>query len=304
MKINKLLFFLLALVSLNSCVEYVDNGTKPEGPELPEEIKFTAEQSNPDEAKYVGDKFEFVAMLNSVDVTKSTKFKVSGTTIPGNTYTPVKTGSHTVIATMDNYTATFKFVVEEKDEEPVEPTGNRIDYDGKSYEVKTTLWLLNTKTADKQPYAYNVTLQDGSKVLCTRWMMVSTSATNVTNLQQVMDSDYYYVSVVHVPVKSDNSVAFPDETTTYFYSGNVKIDTDEFIMEDVEYVFNAVTDTNADYEGEALLDNTKVANLFWNGPYIFSTVDLGSKPKKSVLSNTNKMEFVSKNQIKNLKIAK
>lgn len=303
MKINKLLFFLLALASLNSCVEYVDNGKLADGPEKPEELKYTAVHANPEDAKYIGDDFEFKAMLNNVDVTSTTKFKVNGTEIKGNIYVPHKIGSHSVIATMDNFTATFKFTVLEKDEEP-EPTGNRIDYDGKSYEVKTTLWLLNTKTADNQPYAYNVTLQDGSKVLCTRWMMVSTSATNITNLQQVIDSDYYYVSVVHVPVKSDNSVAFPDETTTYLYSGNVKIDTDEFVMEDVEYVFNAVTDTNADYEGEALLDNTKVANLFWNGPYIFSTVDLGSKPKKSVLSNTNKMEFISKNQIKNLKIAK
>lgn len=111
MKINKLLFFILALISFNSCAEYVDNGVKPNGSDNPEAQKFIAVHSNPEQAKYIGDKFEFMAMLSGVNVTATTKFKVNGTNMPGNSYTPVKTGSHSVIATMDNYTATFKFTV-------------------------------------------------------------------------------------------------------------------------------------------------------------------------------------------------
>jgi len=110
MKINKLLFFLLALITFNSCVEYVDNGVKPDGPEQPEEQNYTAAQANP-EAKYVGDDFEFKATLNGVDVTSTTKFKVNGTDIKGKVYVPHKTGRHSVIATMDDFTANFNFTV-------------------------------------------------------------------------------------------------------------------------------------------------------------------------------------------------
>ncbi|SEH78048.1 hypothetical protein SAMN02927937_01396 [Paenimyroides aquimaris] len=304
MKINKLLLFLLALVSLNSCVEYVDNGTEPDGPEKPEEQVFVAKLSEESEGEFVGDEFIFEATLNGVDVTSSTTFKVNGVAVKGNVYKAIKEGENAVLATMDDFTSTFRFTVKEKGEEEPEPTGNRIEYDDNSFEVKTTIWLLNVKSDEDVPYPYELTLQDGSKVLCTKWMMISTSATNVTNLQQVMDSDYYYLSVVYVPVNSDNTVAFPDETTTYFDEGGVKIDTEEYEMEDVEYTFNSVTSTDADYEGEALLENSNTANLFWNGAYMVSTVDLGSKPKNNALSNTNKIEFISKDKIKNLKITK
>src|SRR5690606_22794382 len=141
MKINKLLFFLLLVISLNSCVEYVNNGTMPDGPEKPEEQKYTAEQANPEDAKYIGDVFEFKAMLNGVDVTASTKFRINGTNISGKTYTPAKLGDHSVIATMDNLTANFKFKVLEEEEEP-EPKGNRIEYAGKDYPLNTTQWIL------------------------------------------------------------------------------------------------------------------------------------------------------------------
>src|SRR5690606_21587762 len=116
------------------------------GPEKPEEQIYAAEVANPEEAKYIGDKFEFKATLNGVDVTKSSKFKVNGVATTNNAsfYIPHKTGSHSVIATMDDYEATFKFTVLEKDEEePEEPTGNRIEYDGKSYPVSETMWLVD-----------------------------------------------------------------------------------------------------------------------------------------------------------------
>ena len=271
-------------------------------PEVPEVNVFTAKHANPEEAKSVADTFVFTATLNETDVTASTKFKINGTQIHGNTYVPHRVGTNSVIATMDEHEYTFKFTVLEKEEEP-EPTGNRIDYDGNSYEVKKTFWILNLKP-DKTPYGYNITLQDGSKVLCTRWIMASTSEANPATITQILDSDYCYLSFVYVPVKSDNSVAFPDETTTYLETGMVKINANEFVMEDVEYIFNSVTDTDADYEGESMLDNAKTAQLFWNGPYTFTTIDLGSKPKGKTSTHDSKMNFISKTQINNLKVTK
>src|SRR5690606_37668308 len=200
MKINKLLFFLLAVFSLNSCVEYVDNGTKPDGPEKPEEQKYTAEHSNAEEAKYVGDVFKFTAMLNSVDVTSTTKFKVNGTDIKGNTYTPHKTGSHSVIATMDNFTANFKFTVLEKEEEEPEPTGNRIEYGGKSYPVSETVWLLNVNDKN-QVLIYDVNGTD-----CTAWGLISVEFDNADKpLHQ-------FTTIAYVPLKSQDEIAFPNES--------------------------------------------------------------------------------------------
>src|SRR5690606_12110228 len=146
----------------------------------------------------------------------STTFNANGVAVNGNGYVAIKEDEKAVLDTKDAFTFTIRLTVKEIGVEEPEPTGNRIEDDDKAFEVKTTIWLLNVKSDEDVPYPYELTLQDGSKVLCTKWMMISTSATNVTNLQQVMDSDYYYLSVVYVPVNSDNTVAFPDETTTYF----------------------------------------------------------------------------------------
>ncbi len=208
MKINKLLFFLLAMISLNSCVEYVDNGAGTKLPETPEQQVFKAEHTNPDDAKYVGDVFTFKATLNGVDVTSTTKFKVNGTLIPGSTYTPVKTGSHSVIATMDNFTANFKFTVLE-DEVPV-PEGNRIEYNNASYPVSETEWYMNVDSSTGNPKAYNV-----SGVTCTLWAMVSSeydAADEVVN---------QFLTFTMVPLLNSTTVAFPNQAPSAIIDAGV-----------------------------------------------------------------------------------
>lgn len=324
MKINKLLFFLLAVFSLNSCVEYVDNGTIPTGPEVPEELKFVAVHSNPNEAKYIGDKFEFTAALNGVDVTKSTKFKVNGTTMPSNTYTPVKTGSHTVIATMDDYTSTFKFIVEEKEEEPEpEPTGNRIEYDGKSYPVSGTVWIINTN-AQKQIVKYT---RNG--VDCTLWALYSVE---VDNTQTPAVTVNQMVTAAYVPMKDASTVYFPNEvpasTLEYVNGGSVRINgskvfdttgatytiasTGNSPSQDIFTVAQPWTGT-ANYTITATGANSgNSAKLFWDGAYEAGANQITAKSAKG--SNTNNLELdinqiknskrLDKNQIKNLTIAK
>ncbi len=285
MKINKLLFFLLALVSLNSCVEYVHNGIVPDGPEPPEEQKFTAVHSNPEEAKYIGDKFEFTAMLNSVDVTKSTKFKVSGTTISGNTYTPAKTGSHTVIATMDNYTATFKFTVLEDEEEPVEPTGNRIEYDGDWKPVTNTYWIATGDTTNGFD-GFNLTVSGAtSPVLCTKWLMVSMDNTNPNNANNL-----YYVEEVFIPVNTTTtpaSVNYPHQATNFYYTANSSFvcvfDKNNLNMSNNEFNFISGTPPNggstANYTAIGDVANAKEAELIWDGAYVFQLAPDAPKAK-------------------------
>lgn len=322
MKINKLLFFLLAVFSLNSCVEYVDNGTKPNGPELPEELKFLAVHSNPNEAKYIGDKFEFTAALNGVDVTKSTKFKVNGTTIPGSAYTPVKTGPHTVIATMDDYTATFKFTVLEDEEEPL-PTGNRIEYGGKSYPVSETVWIVNTNAQNQiRKYTRN-------GVDCTFWALYSME---VDNTQTPPVTVNQMVTAAYVPMKDASTVFFPNEvpasTLEYINGGNVVINgtkvfdttgatytiasTGNSPSQDIFTVAQPWTGT-ANYTITATGANSgNSAKLFWDGAYEAGADQLTAKSAKGSdlsdlkldINQIKKSKILDKNQIKSLKIAK
>ncbi|SFN75980.1 hypothetical protein SAMN05421741_11061 [Paenimyroides ummariense] len=298
MKINKLLFFLLAVFSLNSCVEYVDNGTIPTGPEIPEELKFVAVHSNPNEAKYIGDKFEFTAALNGVDVTKSTKFKVNGTTMPSNTYTPVKTGPHTVIATMDDYTSTFKFTVQEKEEEP-EPTGNRIEYDGDWKPVTNTFWIA---TGDPTPNTggfdgFNVTPHGAtSPVVCTKWLIVSMDHAN----DPTKAKNLYYVDEVFIPVDMSTtppSVKYPHQATNFYYtadSGMVFV-FDNTNIQMTSNQFNFISGTTpsagstANYTATGNLVNSKEGKLFWNGAYSFQLVPDG--PKAKGMSKISKIDF-------------
>lgn len=294
MKINKLLFFLLALVSFNSCVEYVDNGTKTDGPEPPEEQKYTAEQANPEEAKYIGDTFEFKAMLNGTNVTSTTKFKINGSAINGKTYVPHKTGSHSVIATMDNYEATFKFTVLEKDEEEPEPTGNRIEYGGKDYPLNTTQWIL---LRDSTGEIIQSTVGGKIHVL---WAMVSMDGTEMNN------SDDLFLTVVYVPtVKGTDGkdyIAIPNQvngSTILHDNGEIVIDgVSEFDTANATYVFAATGNTQpnlnnpapyiaqANYTGKASgASSGESADLFWNGDYEFFEMNLPAKGK-GVNSNT------------------
>jgi len=289
MRINKLLFFLLALVSLNSCVEYVHNGEVPNGPEKPEERVFQAAQSNPSEAKYVGDKFEFAAYLNAVDVTASTKFKVNGTNIPGSSYTPVKTGSHSVIATMDNLTATFKFTVEEKDEqEPPVPTGNRIEYNGETYPLTTTQWIVHTD-------AGKVVGFDRNGVTCTVWALVSYK--NDANDNPINQ----FLTFAYVPIKANQSLAFPNNTPgamEYINGGSVMGDGVElFKTTAASYTFAGTGNTapadgastpwsgTANYTGQANGGASGAATLFWNGAWTGGGAKLMGKAKMGNILN-------------------
>ena len=303
MKINKLLFFLLAVFSLNSCVEYVDNGTIPTGPEIPEELKFVAVHSNPNEAKYIGDKYEFTAALNGVDVTKSTKFKVNGTTMPSNTYTPVKTGSHTVIATMDDYTATFKFIVEEKEEEPEpEPTGNRIEYDGKAYPVSEVLWLVHAEGGKIMAYNRN-------GVTCTVWAMMAVEL-DPNDDEKVINQ---FLTFAYVPIKTNGKLAFPNNTPGPFEhldGGVVTINgNDVFDTTNITYTFAGTGNTapaddaptpwsgTANFTGLATGANSgNSAELFWNGAWNGGGRNLLAKAKMG-----NIMNGFDAKQIKNFK---
>lgn len=313
MKINKLLFFLLAVFSLNSCVEYVDNGTKPDGPEKPEEQNYTAQQANPTVAKYVGDTFEFKAMLNGVDVTSTSKFKVNGTAISGKTYVPHKTGSHSVIATMDNFEATFKFTVLE-DEEPVEPTGNRIEYGGKSYPVSEVLWLVHAENNQIVPY-------NRGGVTCTVWAMMAVEL-DPNDDEKVINQ---FLTFAYVPIKSNGKLAFPNNTAGPFEhlpGGFVTIDgNDVFDTTNVTYTFAGTGNTSpaddtptpwsgtANFTGLATGANSgNSAELFWNGAWNGGGRNLLAKAKMGNIMNgfdAKKIKnFKNLNNAQVLKIAK
>lgn len=267
MKINKLLFFLFALIGFNSCVEYVDNGKLVEGPVLPEEQKYTAKQANPQDAKYVGDVFEFEAMLNTINVTSATKFKVNGTEIKGNTYTPHRVGSHSVIATMDNFTANFKFTVLEKGDEP---TNNRIEYDGKTYPLTHTDWTVDVDKDTDLPIVYDNVGVPGK---FTRWGLRSMDDPSFP-----MAANGIWIHV-YVPVDQNEdpqNVHEVDVQELHFYnSAIVKIDgslTTTFNPLDNGYPilnFISVNGQNANYTIEIKAGN-ETAKLYWSGPYTVS----------------------------------
>lgn len=316
MKINKLLFFLLALVSLNSCVEYVDNGTKPDGPETPEQQVFKAELSNPEEAKYIGDVFMFKATLNGVDVTSTTKFKVNGTNITGSNYTPVKTGDHSVVATMDDFTANFKFTVLEEDTTP-EPTGNRIEYDGDWKPVTNTFWAI-TVNAQNQIQPYNYTHQ-GNTVLCTRWLIISADESDPADIGTAANTHYM---LVYVPVDTSvtpNAIVYPHEAQQMFTAGGyVTFDgnANEYAVETNTYNFVSGARPQsggigtADYTADTTLENNpNMAKLFWNGQYTYASVPAPAPKGTNVNNNLNlnkikNLKTLSPTEIKNLKIAK
>lgn len=309
MKINKLLFFLLALISFNSCVEYVDNGTKPDGPEKPEEQKYTAEHTNPEEAKYVGDTFKFTAMLNSVDVTATTVFKVNGTAITGNSYTAVKVGSNSVIATMDNLTATFKFTVLEKDEEEPEPTGNRIEYDGVSKPVTNTFWALYVNSQG-QILDYPIPAQGGGTVLCTKWILVSADVNDPSKLQTAANSHWMEVFVpIDVTDPAKPLLVFPHDASQIALDGGMVVFNGVAnIYEATQNAYTFVSGTEAmdfgemgtaNYTADTMLENSKAAKLFWNGQYtLLSTVQA---PKGK--SKLNGVKF-NNSSVNGLKFAK
>lgn len=311
MKINKLLFFLLAMISLNSCVEYVDNGAGTKLPETPEQQVFKAEHTNPDEAKYVGDVFTFKATLNGVDVTSTTKFKVNGTLIPGSSYTPVKTGSHSVIATMDNFTANFKFTVLEE-EVPV-PEGNRIEYNNASYPVSETEWFLNVDSSTGKVKAYNV-----SGTTCTIWAMVSSeydAADAIVN---------QFITFTLVPILNPTTVAFPNESPSALMdagiAGKVIINgADVFNITASTYTFASTGNTvpsgwmsqqpawlgTANYTATATgASSGNSAMLYWEGNYAADIAAFAKPGAKTTAVKTidfNNFKDFSAKQIQQIK---
>src|SRR5690606_34544023 len=312
MKINKLLLFLLALASLNSCVEYVDNGVIPPGPEKPEERLYAAEVANPEEAKYVGDKFEFKATLNGVDVTKSSKFKVNGVATTNNAsfYIPHKTGAHSVIATMDDSEATFKVTVLDKDEEPEpEPTGNRIEYDGDSYSLDTTFFVLNGQV-DQQTGNVQIpplTMSDGVTDAL-NWQLISFDGTDLSTATEV------YMVEILIPFDG-TSITYPFEATQIeVISGAVEVNgaapvTVTNMDINFEATGNALPQTNPTTAGTANYTSTAtgasngdLVELFWNGNYSvaaqpwnkgakginFKKLDIG---KAKILNQNLKVKF-------------
>lgn len=316
MKFYKLLFLFFALVGLNSCVEYVDNGKKNDGSENPEEKKFTAEHSNPDKAKYVGDTFEFKAMMNNTDVTSSTKFKVNGAEIKGNTYIAFKEGENSVVATMDNYTSNFKFKALKKDDTPdPEPKGNRIEYGGKSYPLSTNLWMVYF-TADGK----NLETQVINDVPHTVWLMYTSDNTDPKVAQN------YVLELVFVPGKKESdgtySIAYPNEvigSSIIHVEGMVYINGAQ-VYETTNASFTIANNGNAPFPDfvpskfpisansnyTTLLTGDNSGNsseLFWNGSHSI-TGTLAAKTKNiNNLKNIKPID-ISKNQVKNIKLVK
>ena len=280
MKINKLLFFLLALVSLSSCVEYVDNGTKPDGPQTPETQNFTAKHKNPTTATKVGDVFEFEAMLNSVDVTSSTKFKVNGVEVNGSKYTPHKEGAHAVIATYNNLTANFKFNVEPKSTEPEpEPAkGNRIEYNNNNNPVTTTYFILNGTQSGNNVSVPTLQMSNGSPAL--HWLIVSFNGTNLQTATNV------YYTEIYIP--------FNGQSITYPWQAGANIEPQEaqvfingantFAVKQLGFTFastgnSATSPATANFTSIASGDNSAKAELFWNGNIQIGVDDLQKSAK-------------------------
>ena len=124
MKIYKLLILLLAFVGLYSCTEYIDNGIKENGPDMPEIPIFKAGLTEVQDI-YVRDTVFLEAELNKVDVTSTTIFKVNGVELKrennpknGYTYITKAVGNHKVVATLDGFTYSFNFEVLEEEPEP------------------------------------------------------------------------------------------------------------------------------------------------------------------------------------------
>src|SRR5690606_21872705 len=297
MKINKLLLFLLALVSLNSCVEYVDNGTQPDGPEKPEEQVFVAKLSEESEGEFVGDEFIFEATLNGVDVTSATTFKVNGVDAKGNVFKAIKEGENAVLATMDDFTSTFRFTVKEKgEEEPEEPTGNRIEYDGDSYPVSKTEWGL---------------ILDGDNLYTMPINNITHAVWYMTSYE--MDSSnkilHQFVTLVAMPVNSQGQALLPyaDSSLLVHIGGALTLDGTPVFEEssNVVYTFaatgneqpNAQNIGTANYTGLITDDaSTDTAELFWNGNYSFSTPDISEFSKAKKAKNN-----IDINKLKNIK---
>lgn len=303
MKINKLLFFFIALFSFAACTtEYVDYGVRPE---IPATGDFKANLKNT-EAKYVGDTFEFASTFSGIDVTSATDFKVNGTAIPGNTYEPTKEGEHTVLATLEipgsaAKTATFKFNVLKKEGEP-EPAGNRIEYNGNN-PLHTTYFILNGIEDVDGISIPDLTMPDGVTPAL-NWVMINFNGTNPGTATNI------YVLDVLVPMNGNN-IVFPFQSPQIVVQGvDVVVNgAAPFTPANVTLNFNATGNTPPTQQGPGTANYTSVAtgggqtaNLFWNGSFEMGIQDLTNQPKGKNVSKTFKT--LSKEKSKKIKLSK
>ena len=305
MKINKLLFFFIALFSFAACTtEYVDYGVRPE---IPISGDFKANLIDTG-AKYVGDEFAFASTFSNLDVTSATDFKVNGVAIFDNTYTPTKEGEHTVLATLQipgeaAKTATFKFNVLKKDGEPEEPepTGNRIEYNGVN-PLNTTYFILNGIEDEDGVTIPELTMPDGVTPAL-NWVMINFNGTNPNTATNI------YMMDVLVPMNGNN-IVFPFQTNQIAVQ-NVQVmvnGTATFTVANVTLNFAATGNTaptqqapgNANYTSVATgAQASQEAKLFWNGPFELGIQDLGAKPKsKSAFNNYKALNKLKTNKLR------
>lgn len=271
MKFYKLLFFLFAFFGFHSCAEYVGNGEDSgSGDDTPDTPQFVARLVQSD-AKYVGDTFEFIATLNGVNVTETTKFRVNGTDIDGFTYIPFKADEHSVIATKDNYTANFKFNVSAQGAQ-----GNRIEYDGSSYPISKTSWFLNGKISQNGYEFPDITMPDGVTPAL-NWLMYNHNG-NSNNLEDIENSDHIFYTSILVPYDGSDltydDLIFPDiAEDIVIMEGEVVINrTTVLSIDNVQYSFapSGNTPNYVNYTGVATGTNSPNAYLYWDGNFSFT----------------------------------
>src|SRR5690606_10231070 len=241
------------------------------------------------------------------------KFRVNGTNISGKEYTPAKLGDHSVIATMDNLTANFKFKVLEEEEEP-EPTGNRIDYGGTSYNLDATVFVLNAQTNSSGQVTGVPTLKMSDGVTpALNWMLYNFNGTTLANATDV------YMLEILVPFDG-SSITYPFEATQIeVISGSVEINgAAPFTITNMTMAFAATGNTlpvgnpnpqpgKANYTSKATgASSGNLAELFWNGNYSTAAQmwNKGAKGNNFKKLDFSKVKTLNPNQIKNLKIAK
>lgn len=307
MKIYKLLILLLVFAGLHSCTEYIDNGMKDSGYEQAETPVFKAGLVNQEDF-YVGDTIVFEAKFNNVDVTSTTIFKVNGVELKrdynpknGYIYIAKAIGKHNVVATLDSFTYSFDFEVLEEEEEPVEPTGNRIEYGGKSYPVSQTVWMLFTDGNDAAVFT-----QGG--VDYGVWIMASSefdSNEEIVNHFETTVAVPLNAGKVVLPYGDQAGMIYMDEGVVYIEGNEV------FEITNVNYVFAGTGNTPPQQVGQNFVGTSNYtglgtgsssgnsAELFWNGQYYFLTQDVNA-PKAKGPKKFNKSNLLNKNQMMNL----
>src|SRR5690606_9546413 len=182
-------------------------GTKKSGPETSETRGFEGGVADEAAKTYVGDTVVLKATLNEVDVTSTTIFKVNGvelkrdySTKNGNIYVAKSTGEHSVVAVLDEFMDSFTFTILK--EEGSEPTGNRIEYNGKVYPVSETIWALHVNSDGEPGY-----FEDEDENIYTLWGMISYEYDSNNEIL------HEFATFTYVPLNGQN-IALPFQNPT------------------------------------------------------------------------------------------